>query len=299
MQTIATHTSYGLSALVRLLPDVVKPTNVGPARALPPDQAALAAARVRHRTYATPRFEAPPEGARVLDSAVPAADPARIAHLLGSIAEGWAPGKIPSETYVRPYMNSTDLLNRRNARVIDLEGVQCLVWHRASEAILHLEVRLRNPWFPAWHWPGPSLEWRLSRSKSPSTLDARIIEQARDCLPAVASVRQVAKTALSECEGRTRFFSPAHSEPDWGTWAEQYMLASALLGAKFTAITARTMSTRVKQAAITYFGGTDPHDYSPVPDRVLGQFCAIGWLAADILAGQTGVTKPRPNKAFT
>lgn len=235
----------------------------------------------------------------MLDVSVPEVAPARLAHLLESIAEGWASGKIPPETYVRPYMNSIYLLNRRNARVIDLDGVQCLVWHRAGETMLHLEVRLRNPWFPAWHWPGPALEWRLSHAKSHDRLDARIIEQARECLPAVESVRELAKTALSECEGRTRVFCQGDTEPDWGMWAEQYILANALLGAKFTPVTASNMETRIRQAALTYFGGTNPYDYSPIPDRVLGQFCAIGWLAADILAGQTGITKPRPNKAFT
>ena len=52
--------------------------------------------------------------ARVLDVSVPEVAPARLAHLLESIAEGWASGKIPPETYVRPHMNSIYLLNRRN-----------------------------------------------------------------------------------------------------------------------------------------------------------------------------------------
>jgi hypothetical protein len=226
---------------------------------------------------------------------MPDVDPARLAHLLESITEGWLSGKVPSETYVRPFMNCIDLLNRRNARVIDLDGVQCLVWSRSGEAVLHLEVRLRNPWFPAWRWPGPSLEWPLSHSSD----DAKVIDQARGCLPAVESVRQVAKTALSECEGRTQVFRLKDSEPDWGMWAEQYMLANALLGAKFTPTTATGMATRVRRAAVTFFGGRDPFDYSLVPDRVLGQFCRLGWLATEILAGQTGVTKTRPNRAFS
>jgi hypothetical protein len=59
------------------------------------------------------------------------------------------------------------------------------------------------------------------------------------------------------------------------------------------------MATRFRQAALTYFGGKDKYNYKPVPERVHRQFGRIGWLAAEILAGQTGVTKPLPNKAFS
>lgn len=221
----------------------------------------------------------------MLDVSVPEVAPARLAHLLESIAEGWASGKIPPETYVRPYMNSIYLLNRRNARVIDLDGVQCLVWHRAGETMLHLEVRLRNPWFPAWHWPGPALEWRLSHAKSHDRLDARIIEQARECLPAVESVRELAKTALSECEGRTRVFCQGDTEPDWGMWAEQYILANALLGAKFTPVTASNMETRIRackefSGCVCCSGGHDCYrggmDASTASGQVWGAVAASG-----------------------
>ncbi|MCW5953063.1 MAG: hypothetical protein KIT69_12475 [Propionibacteriaceae bacterium] len=219
----------------------------------------------------------------------------RVRALLEAASEGWTPGRIPSETYVGPIMGSVGLLNRSNARVVELEGVQCLIWHHAEEYELFLEPRMRNPWFPAWHWPCVSRSWKLGENPD----DDLIVAEARACIPAVASLQQIAGTAISECEGRTHIFTPETVEPDWGVWAEQYLLANALLGMKFTPATAQNMSTRVRQAAVTYFGGTDKNDYGPVPDRVDEQFCRIGWLAMQILAGQTAVTKPRPNKAFT
>ena len=114
--------------------------------------------------------------------------------LLEAIGEGWAPGKIPSETHVGPIMGSAGLLNRSNARVVELEGVQCLIWHFAEDHELFLEPRTRNPWFPAWHWPCASRSWKLGKNHD----DDRIIAEAHASNTSVETARQLNQTAISE-----------------------------------------------------------------------------------------------------
>lgn len=116
---------------------------------------------------------------------------------------------------------------------------------------------------------------------------------------AVASVRRLRDTALSECEGSTRYFVAEDQEPAWGQWAEQHLLANAVLGEKLTPARARDMVERIRQAAVVYFGGEWEFDYEAVPGHVHAQFGRAGWLAMDILAGQTGITKTGPDRAFT
>ena len=220
----------------------------------------------------------------------------RIRVLLDTIAEGWTLGKLPSEPYAGPNLSAIWPLTSENARLVQLDGVQCLIWYDENEQALILEPRIRNQWFPGHDWPGVCRSWPVSRGRGG---DAKVAAEARGCVAAVASVRQLRDTAVSECEGATRNFVAEGQEPAWGQWSEQYLLANAVLGETLTPAKARSMVERIRQAAVVYFRGEWEFDYEAVPDHVHAQFVRVGWLALDILAGQTGVTTPGTNRAFT
>lgn len=220
----------------------------------------------------------------------------RIRVLLATITEGWTPGSLPTDPYAGPNLTVVPSLTSENARLIELDGLQCLIWYDESEQALILEPRIRNQWFPGHDWPGVYRSWQVTRGRGG---DAKVAAEARACLTAVASVQQLRDTAVSECEGTTHSFVAEGEEPAWGHWAEQYLLANAVLGEKLTPAKARHMVERIRQAAVVYFGGEWDFDYEAVPDHVHAQFGRVGWLAMDILAGQTGITRAGTNQAFT
>lgn len=217
----------------------------------------------------------------------------RIIRVLERITEGWPVGRLPREPVAGPYPNSIWPLNRRNGRLVLLDGLQCLIWFDGQLRALFVEFRIFNPWFPGHHWPGAFRSW--SRHDLFVQEDA-VVQQARECIQAVASLRRLKGTALTECNGTSTIYRKPGEQPDFRRWLESYLLAHAVATQIFTPRRAQKLHGEIRHAAVGYFDRTK---HSELPQEARGQFSTAAWLSMEILAGQTGVTKPRSPRAFT
>lgn len=212
----------------------------------------------------------------------------QIIRVLERVTDGWPVGRLPREPVAGPYLNSIWPLNRGNGRLVLLDGVQCLIWFDEQMQALVVEFRIFNPWFPGHHWPGACRFW--SRRDLLVQEDA-VVQQARDCVQAVASLRRLKDTALTECNGTSTIYCKPGEQPDFRRWVESYLLAHAVTTPILTPRRAQELYGEIRQVAASYF---IRKEHSELPEEAGREFITAAWLSMDILAGQTGVT----NRAF-
>lgn len=230
----------------------------------------------------------------VLDEAMDRDESAdRVIRVLERVTEGWPVGKLPREPFAGPYLNGIWPLNSRNGRLVLLDGLQCLTWFDGQLRALIVEFRIFNPWFPGHHWPGACRSW--SRHELFLDEDA-VVQQARDCIQAVASLRRLKDTAITECNGTSAVYRKPSELPDFRRWVESYLLAHAVSIPVLTPRRAQELYGEIWQVTASY---VDQADHTELPGEVRRQFSTAAWLSMEILAGQTGVTKLRNPRAFT
>ena len=224
-------------------------------------------------------------------------DASMVKAILDGAVEGVEWGKLPLEPYAGPHLNSIWPLNRSNARLVAMDGLQSLLWFDDEAKALFLEFRLAQPWFPGHHWPGPCRSWpRASLQRNPD----QVINQARRCLDATSSIAVMKATAVKECEGTGALFLGERRFPDFEGWMSQYMIASAVGKDTLTPNTTRKSAAVIEQALGRYFAERGVSDYTKMPAVARRAICLAGWQAVEIVAAQTGVTRQRSTpRAFT
>lgn len=65
--------------------------------------------------------------------------------ILDRVVDGYELGKLPTNPCAGPYLNYIWPLNRRNGRLVQLDGSQALVWFNEHPRALMVEVRLAQP----------------------------------------------------------------------------------------------------------------------------------------------------------